>query len=57
MVLLVSGDPCPDLKNTSPTPQVVADRPKMANAGVILILIGFALQLPAAAMAAFSRNR
>ena len=54
--LVVSDDPCPDLKNTGPTPQVVADRPKLANAGVILILIGFALQLPAAAVAVFSKN-
>jgi hypothetical protein len=49
--LVVSDDVCPDIGKTGLTPQVVANRPKLTNFGILLILIGFALQLPAAAAA------
>jgi hypothetical protein len=51
--LVVSDEVCPDMVKTGPTPQVVANRPKLASSGVLLILIGFVLQLPAAAAAVF----
>jgi hypothetical protein len=49
--LVVSDDPCPDLKGTGPTPQIVAERPALASWGVWLIVLGFALQLPVAVLA------
>ena len=51
--LVVSDEVCPELSKTGPTPQVVANRPRLANLGILLILLGFALQLPAAAAAVF----
>jgi|SRR5580700_2303394 hypothetical protein len=46
--LVVSDGPCPDMKRTGPTPQVIADNPRLATWGVTLIFLGFVLQLPTA---------
>ena len=54
--LVVSNDPCPDSGKTGPTPQVTADRPKMAHFGVLLIIIGLFLQLPVAVAAIFAKE-
>jgi hypothetical protein len=45
--LVVSEEICPDMEKTGPTPEVVADRPKFVVLGIVLIIVGFAFQLPA----------
>jgi len=46
--LVVSEEPCLDMTGTGPTPQVMANRPAFVTTGVLLIIIGFVLQMPAA---------
>jgi hypothetical protein len=55
--LVVSDDPCPHMEETGPTLQVTADRPKIANWGIPLVVLGFILQLPAAVVAVFAAKR
>jgi len=45
--LVVSDEACPDMEKNGPTPQVVANRPRFVPVGIWLIIVGFALQLPA----------
>jgi hypothetical protein len=45
--LTVEGD-CPREGQTSPTAQILANRPHLGTWGLGLVVIGFALQLPAA---------
>ncbi len=49
--LVVSDDPCPDLKGTGPTAEITANRPRVAHLGLLLIIVGFVLQLPNAVVA------
>lgn len=49
--LVVSDDPCPDMKGTGPTAEITANRPWLAHLGLLLIIVGFALQLPNAVAA------
>ena len=49
--LVVSDDACPDVKGAGLTPQVVSDRPTLAKWGVVLVILGFLLQIPAASVA------
>jgi hypothetical protein len=46
--LVVSEEPCLDMTDTGPTPQVMANRPMFVTTGVWLIIMGFVLQMPAA---------
>jgi hypothetical protein len=53
--LVVSEDPCLDMTDTGPTPQVMANRPEFVTTGVWLIIIGFCLQIPTALSSVLSR--
>ena len=50
--LVATDDPCPDMETTGPVLQVVANRERL-KMGLPVIMVGFALQLPAAIFAVF----
>jgi hypothetical protein len=54
--LVVSDEPCADLKKNGPTPRVVADRPRFVTLGVQLVVAGFGFQLPAGILAQLAKS-
>lgn len=54
--LVVSKEECPAMPGKGPNPQIEVNRPRFAQCGLAFVILGFALQLPAAMFSVFLWN-